>query len=220
MNTKTRIVHWIPRVAVSLAVLAAVGLVYFVKQWLDEDTVGAKKMVQQITLLTPPPPPPPPPPPKVEEPPPEVVEKVEVPESQPEPEPLPEQADTPPGDQLGLDAEGGAGGDAFGLLGNSGGRALLGGSGGSAEAWYRRALGMELQAIINEDEALRKHNTARVKLKLWIEGGRVQRVELLNSTGDKEWDRHLKSVVTGSRLETPPPAGIEQPVHLQITARS
>lgn len=218
MNTKARVVRWIPRVAVSLAVVAAVSLVYFVKQWLGDDTATAKKMVQQITLLTPPPPPPPPP--KVEEPPPEVVEKVEVPKLEPEPEPLPEQADTPPGDQLGLDAEGGAGGDAFGLIGNSGGRALLGGSGGSAEAWYRRALGMELQAIINEDEALRKRNTARVKLKLWIEGGRVQRVELLNSTGDKEWDRHLKSVVMGSRLETPPPAGIEQPVHLQITSRS
>lgn len=219
MSTKTRVVRWIPRVAVSLAIVAAVSLVYFVKQWLGEDAAPAKKMVQQITLLTPPPPPPPPP--KVEEPPPpEVEEKVEVPKPEPEPEPLPEQADRPAGDQLGLDAEGGAGGDAFGLIGNSGGRALLGGNGGSAEAWYRRALGMELQAVVNEDEALRKHNAARVMLQIWIEDGRVQRVELLNSTGDKEWDRRLKSVVTGWRLQTPMPAGIEQPVHLQITSRS
>lgn len=218
MSTKTRVVRWVPRVAVSLAILAAVCLVYFVKQWLGEDNAPTKKMVQQITLLTPPPPPPPPP--TVEEPPPpQVEEKIETPKPEPEPEPMPEQTDTPAGEQLGLDAEGGAGGDAFGLVGNSGGRALLGG-GGNTEAWYKRALSMELQALVNEDDTLRKHNAARVKLKLWIEGDHVQRVELLSSTGDKEWDRRLKSAVMGFQLKTPMPAGIEQPVHLQITSRS
>lgn len=219
MNTNKRMLRWLPRIAVPLALCIAVGLVYILKNWLGADDAPAKKMVQQITLLTPPPPPPPPP--KEEEPPPpEIEEKVEVPQPEPEPEPMPEQADTPAGDQLGLDAEGGAGGDAFGLSGNKGGRALLGGSGGSSEAWYKRALGMELQALINDDEALRKHSAARVKLKLWIDQGRVQRAELLTSTGDKEWDRKLKTVITGCQLQTPMPAGIEQPVHLQITSRS
>ena len=155
-----------------------------------------------------------------EPPPPQVEEKIETPKPEPEPEPMPEQADTPAGDQLGLDAEAGNGGDAFGLAGNSGGRALLGGGGGSTEAWYKRALGMELQALVNDDEALRRHKATRVKLKLWIEDSHVQRVELLSSTGDQEWDRRLKSVVLGCRLQTPMPSRIEQPVHLQITSRS
>lgn len=217
MSTRTRIVRWLPRIAVTLAICIAVSLVYFLKQWLGEENAPAKKMAQQITLLTPPPPPPPP---KEEEPPPpEIEEKVEIPEEQPEPEPMPEQSEAPPGEDLGVDAEGGAGGDEFGLVGKQGGRALLGGSGGSTEAWYKRALGMELQSLINEEEALRTTNVARVKLKLWIDEGRVQRVELLSSTGDKEWDRQLKRVVMGSHLQTPMPAGVEQPVHLQISSR-
>lgn len=219
VSTKTRIVRWIPRLAVTLAICAAVGLVYLVQQMLEQDAAPAKKMVQQITLLTPPPPPPPPP--KEEEPPPpQVEEKVELPEPEPMPEEMPEPAEAPPGDQLGLDAEAAAGGDGFGLVGNSGGRALLGGSGGSAESWYKRMLGMELQALLNEHEDLRARNVARLKLKLWIEAGRVQRVELLTSTGDGEWDRTLKSIFMGSRLQTPMPTGIAQPVHLQITSQS
>jgi protein TonB len=132
---------------------------------------------------------------------------------------MPEQADQPPSDQLGLDAEGSAGSDAFGLAGNKGGRALLSG-GGSAEAWYKRMLGQELQALINDHDELRKRAFSSLRVKIWIDAGRIQRVELLTPSGDKEWDRKLKTVFMNERLQTPPPPGIEQPVRLQISSRS
>ncbi|WP_052700215.1 hypothetical protein [Methylocucumis oryzae] len=79
----------------------------------------------------------PPPPPKVEKPPePEVKNEVEQPEPEPE-EPLPDVADEPPPGDLGLDAEGTAGSDGFGLAARKGGRGLLGGGGGGDPyAWY------------------------------------------------------------------------------------
>lgn len=219
MSTKTRFVRWIPGVAITLAVMLAVGLVYYLKTWLGEDTVQAKKLVQQITLLTPPPPPPPP---KVDEPPPpEVEEKVELPEPEPLPEDLPEQADeAPPGEQLGLDAEGGAGGDGFGLTGNKGGRALLGGNGGGAEAWYKRMLGQELQSLLNGHDAVRKRRYSAI-VNLWLDaGGRIERVELMKSTGDKELDRALKTALADiERVRQPPPTGTEQPVRLRVVSR-
>lgn len=217
MSIKIRILRWIPRVAIALALVLAVGLVYSLKQWLGDDATRSKKLVQQISLIAPPPPPP-----KVEEPPPpEDQEKVELPKPEPVPEDLPDQPDEmPPGDQLGLDAEGGAGGDAFGLAGNKGGHALLGGGGGSAEIWYKRMLAQELQSLVNDREELRKRRFSALNLKVWIDAGRIQRVELLTSSGDKEWDHHLKSALLNERLQTLPPAGIEQPVRLQISSRS
>lgn len=219
MSTKTRIVRWIPGVVIGLALMLAVGVVYYVKQWLGGDGAPTKKMVQQITLIAPPPPPPPP---KVEEPPPpQVEEKVDLPKPEPVPEDMPEQPDQlPPSDQLGLDADGAAGGDAFGLVGNRGGHALLGGEGGSAEIWYKRMLGQELQSLINDHEDLRKRSFAALNLKLWIDDGHIRRVELLSTSGDKAWDRRLKQAFLNERLQTPQPSGIAQPVRLQISSRS
>lgn len=220
MSTKTRIARWFPAAMIALALLVAVGLVYYLKQWLGSDTTQTKKLVQQITLIKPPPPPPPPP--KVEQPPPpQVEEKVEVPKPEPVPEDMPDQPDEmPPSDQLGLDAEGGAGGDAFGLVGHRGGHALLGGGGGSAEVWYKRMLGQELQGLVNDHDELRKRAFSALRLKLWIDGGRIRRVELLTTSGDKAWDHRLKAALLNEHLQTPEPAGIEQPVRLQISSRS
>ena len=71
--------------------------------------------------------PPPPPPPKIEEPPPPPPpEEVKL----PDPEPVADAPDVPdmPG-PLGLDADGVAGSDAFGLVGRHGGNDLIGGDG-------------------------------------------------------------------------------------------
>jgi hypothetical protein len=216
VSTKTRIVRWIPRVTVTLALIAAMGLVYYARQWLAGDTVQTKKLIQQISLIAPPPPPPP----KVEEPPPPAPEeKVDLPKPEPVPEDLPDQPDDmSPSDQLGLDAEGGAGGDAFGLVGNRGGHALLGG--GSTELWYKRMLGQELKALVNDNEELRKRRFAGLRLNIWIEDGCIRRVKLLSTSGDKVWDRRLEAALLNERLQTPPPEGIGQPVRLEISSQS
>ncbi|MEQ8663662.1 MAG: TonB-dependent receptor, partial [Gammaproteobacteria bacterium] len=105
--------------------------------------------VQQISIVQPPPPPPPPP--QVEEPPPPEMEEVEVPE--PEPEPIADDApaDEPlPGDDLGLDADGVAGADGFGLKARKGGRALIGG--GDRNKWYAGVIQTDLQALLADIE--------------------------------------------------------------------
>ena len=117
--------------AAVLLTVFAIG-VYFAFGALKGSKAPEPPKVQEISLIQPPPPPPPPP--KLEEPPPpeQVME-----EPPPEPEPIAEEApadEAPPGDELGLDADGTAGSDGFGLRGKKGGRGLIGG--GDRNRWY------------------------------------------------------------------------------------
>src|SRR5215831_16348542 len=127
----------LPLVIIGCAVaVVGLGAVLVVRHIITADVPAPKKLVQEIKVIRPPPPeqlpPPPPPPPE---------EKVEVNDPPPEPDPVANN-EPPPGD-LGLDAEGGAGSDGFGLVGRKGGRDLLG-SGGSAFAWYAGLLKNEI----------------------------------------------------------------------------
>src|SRR5215470_7935612 len=108
------------------------GAVALVRGFLNSAPPQSKKVVQEIHVIRPPPPPPdlpPPPPPPPEE---------EVKLKEPPPEPTPTN-DPPPGEQLGLDAQGAAGSDGFGLAARPGGRDLLA-SGNSAYVWYAGVL--------------------------------------------------------------------------------
>src|SRR5208337_4716971 len=86
------------------------------------------RQTQTVTLIRPPPPPidQPPPPPPPDRP------KEEIAQNEPEPSPSDDSAPSP---QLGLDAEGTAGGDSFGLAARKGGHDLVG-SGGAVFGWY------------------------------------------------------------------------------------
>src|SRR5512134_2417325 len=102
-------------------VLGAVGLGIVAgaaRAILSDKPAPAKMVVQEVKILRAPPPPPP------EEPPPPPPEEVDVPEPEPQPEPTP--SDEPPPGELGLDAEGAAGSDGFGLAARPGGRDLVG----------------------------------------------------------------------------------------------
>jgi len=137
MSRKWHYRRYLPAIIGAVIVLSVAGLVsWMIVSFMDSGGAPPKKTVQEITLLAPPPPPPPPP--KIEEPPPEpeIEEEVEVPEPETLEE-LPDPGDQPPpGDALGVDADGGAGSDGFGLVGRKGGRSLL--SGG--HAWYAKQL--------------------------------------------------------------------------------
>ncbi|MBS1212186.1 MAG: TonB-dependent receptor, partial [Proteobacteria bacterium] len=143
MNKKHLFIRYLP-VAVGIVLVIAIGIGVYLLQDLFEKPVQTKKQIQQITVIQPPPPPPPPPEQKPPEPEPE-PEKIEEPEPEPEPE-QPEANEEPPGEDLGVDADGGAGSDAFGLVGKKGGRGLIGGGGGNAMIWY----GQQLQREISE----------------------------------------------------------------------
>lgn len=213
-DNKNKLRRFVPAIAgvVFVGVIATVAVV-FVRDMLN-NTTPPKKSVQQITLLQPPPPPPP----KVEQPPEQKVEEVKL--DEPEPEPVPDDSNEPaPGEDLAVDADGGAGGDGFGLLGKKGGRSLIG-SGGSAFGWFATQVQSDVQDMLNNREDIRKKRYA-VKVNLWLEpDGSVRNVEMIGSSGNAELDRSLRVALKQiTQLKTRPPEDLPQPIRLRIASR-
>lgn len=212
--------HWrvyVPRIVG--AVLAAIAVFFIVKTimgFIDNKPAKREKKIQTISLMKPPPPPPPPP--KVEKPPePEIKEKIVEPD--PEPEPIPDTPDEAPARDLGLDAEGTAGSDGFGLTARKGGNGLFGG-GGNPFAYYGGLVKNDIVNLLNNrDELRRKAYTAIVKV--WLKpDGTVERIELSKGSNDAEIDDILnRSLDKLKKVAEPPPPGMQQPIKLKITSR-
>ncbi len=200
-------------------VTAAVLVLGFfaVREFLSSPPPQRQKVVQEIALVRPPPPPPEPeePPP----PPPEIEEEVDVPEPTEEPD-QPPSDEPPPSDLLGLDADGGAGSDAFGLVGNRGGRGLIAGGGGSRFRWYAGVLRQALAAHLSEYDAIRSRNY-KVTVLIWLtDAGEVRDVALDGSTGEPELDIAIENALANlTDVGGRPPRGLPQPVTLQIVSR-
>lgn len=215
MNKRRRWIRYLPGIAlVTLSCLIGAA-VFFMKGFFDKP-VQRKRVIQQISLIKPPPPPPPkeePPPP------PEPEEKVEIPEPEEIPEELPEMADEPPAGDLGLDAEGGAGSDSFGLVGHKGGRGLL--SGGSPFAWYASLLQRTIQDELMKQDRFRKHAFS-VLVRLWVNhDGHVSRVKVSGSTGDPKVDEMLNQTLSHLKVvDQTPPLEMPQPIILRIKNRT
>lgn len=189
---------------------------YFALRGLGGSGPPEPPKVQQISLIQPPPPPPPPP--QLEEPPPE--EQVDIPEPEPEPEPVADEADAdepPPGEDLGLDADGVAGADGFGLRARKGGRGLIGG--GDRNRWYVGVVQRDLQELLATNDDARGARYA-VTVKLWITAeGNVDRFELSDSTGNDKADAALRELLGGMHFRDPPPADMPQPLKWRLSAR-
>jgi protein TonB len=212
--SKRRFLRLLPVICGVLFTVATGGAAaYFIKQFMDSPPPPPKQLVQQVRLIRPPPPPevePPPPPPELEE------EEV-----LPEPEPAPDTpSDEPPPSQLlGLDAEGVAGADGFGLAANKGGRGLLA-SGGDRYAWYAGVLKEDLLAFLSDHRDLRSRAYS-INVRLWLASdGAVERVALAGSTGDRELDRTLELLLADiDRVAEAPPGDLPQPVQIRIVSR-
>lgn len=192
----------------------------FVRSMLNSDSPVKKPVIQQISLLRPPPPPPP----KPEEKPPEPeIKKEEVKIDQPQPEPeTPQQAkdDTPAGKDLGVDADGGAGADGFGLIGKKGGRDLFGGGGGKFSG-YTGLLKQRIQEALAKDKRLRNGDYKAI-VKVWLKhDGSLDHFELTGSSGNPETDAAIKVALTAMPpLRDMPPDDMPQPVKLRISSRT
>lgn len=215
---------WVRWGGAALALVVAVLLVLWLRDVLLSGKPSKPMKLQQITLIRPPPPPPKPP---EEKPPvPEVKDEVKIDEPQPTPEP--QQADAPPpGPDLGVDAEGSGDGDGFGLVGKKGGADLIGsGSGkGNPWAWYdalvNDAVNSAFQAALAREKALKNKNY-KVIVKVWLDsGGKVDRAQIVDSTGDARADDVLKEALNGMRaLREGPPADMPQPMKIRVTSRA
>jgi periplasmic protein TonB len=213
-KTKTLRVY-LPWIIGILVLLGAIALITHFISKMENKPEKRERKIQTVTLA--PPPPPPPPPPKIERPPePEPEQKLE---EQAEPEKLPDVPDEAPPRDLGLDAEGTAGSDGFGLAARKGGKGLFGGGGGNPFAWYGNLVKNDLVSMLSEKDALRRKGYTAI-LKLWVEAdGSIQRFELAKGSNDKDIDELLQRVIAQYRkISEPPPPGMEQPIKLKITS--
>jgi periplasmic protein TonB len=198
-----------------ITTIVGVGSFALIRNFVTNGAPQPKQVVEQIQLIRPPPPPPPteqPPPP----PPPE--EKVNIPDPQQQPDPTPSN-EPPPAANLGLDAEGGAGGDAFGLVGNKGGRDITA-TGGSAFAWYAGLLRDEILSELNQDKNIR-NGQYRVTLRAWLkDDGSVARMEILHGSGDAQRDRAIEGALQHvKRVSQARPSGMPDVISFEIVAR-
>jgi len=210
------------------------GIAFLVSLMLGSVKTRPKEKIQVVKLLKPPPPPEQKPPePEV----PKEVPKQQVMEDVPQPQDTPQndqpQDNTPAGEDLGVDAEGGAGSDGFGLVGKKGGRGItLGGGGGGLSnasllakyGWYTKKVEKELwqrvKLILDKDGGIPKgKHSATVRLVL-NGTGMVTRFELVGSSGNNKIDEALKSALSALKVSEPKPDGMPSGLTLKVSSQS
>ena len=208
-------------------VLFTVGVIWLVKDFISNAEPPEKTKVQRISLVKPPPPKPeekPPEPEKMEQPPKQDDVQMDAPSTPDQPK----DEGPPPGEQLGLDADGSGSGDGFGLAARKGGRDIttLGSGGPKGNPWGRydallnEAVSSAFQQALAREKALKGKNY-KVIVKVWIDSsGKVTRAALVDSTGDSQADEVLKEALRNMRtLRESPPADMPQPVKIRVTSR-
>ncbi|MBT8341176.1 MAG: TonB C-terminal domain-containing protein, partial [Desulfatitalea sp.] len=140
-----------------------------------------------------------------------------------------DQADeAPPGEDLGLDADGTAGSDAFGLRANKGGRALIGGSAGDASimrryAWYTRIIQDELRKRMNrymEENGGISDGDLKALVQIELdELGKIVDFDLARSSGDPKLDDAVLKALHLAEISEPPPLGMPRKIKLKISAK-
>lgn len=219
--------------AARLLVVALIGAAVFgVQRKLMDDGAHPVGRAQRVTLVSSPRPAPAPKP--VEKPPEVRIEKTEIAIRHEAPAQGP-----PPDPHLGVDSAAEGAGDGFGLVAKRGGRDIttLGddrGSGGVAigtpqatpsaaqQFGYVAYAGLVRQRLQNDLQTareLRDRNYASV-VHLWIDaGGRIERVELQQSSGFADVDLALRRAFTALPRLPEPPTGLPQPLRLRVTSR-
>ncbi len=209
--------HWrtyLPLIIGGLILLGAIGLIVYFISTMEDKPKKKERAIQAVTLT------PPPPPPKVEPPPPQEPEQKIEEQVEPEPEKLPDVPDEAPARDLGLDAEGTAGSDNFGLAARKGGNGLFGGGGGNPFAWYGNLIKNDIMGILAEKDDLRRKGYTAI-LKLWVEtDGTIKKIELARGSNDAAIDDLLiKTISKYQKINESPPPGMEQPIKLKITSK-
>jgi len=226
-------------VSVTLVVCILAGAVYGISSLLSSPMTEHRKRqtVQTVTLLKPPPPPPP----KVKEkePEPEVKKEVmqnDVQTAQPQDAKDEPAGDDKPeaGDQLGVDATGGAGSDGFGLVGKKGGRSIveLGTGTGSGSrggglmgkyAWYTSMIQEEIKKRVRkrleDGGGIPKGKMQAVVRIVMDEKGNIREMEVVGSSGNHRMDEAVRETLAATRIQEPPPDGMPRSMKLRITAQ-
>ena len=193
-------------------ILLLLGFMWFAREMLGAKTGKTTRTVQQVQIIRPPPPPPP------DQPPPPPPEKSPEPIPKDQPDPTPEQQpDQAPDQPLGLDAEGSAGGDAFGLAARRGGGDLIGGTGTAPFAWYTNRLRDAIKDRLSAAPCTKSAKGSLSTRVLLAADGHIKEIKLTAGTGnarlDECFDKELASIGT---LGDAPPPGMPQQVNLRV----
>jgi outer membrane biosynthesis protein TonB len=201
---------------VVFAILLTLGFVWFVRTMMTAKTGKQQRQVQVVQVIRPPPPPPPP-----DEPPPPPPEKTEQALPKDEPEPAPDNTPAPADQPLGIEADGSAGSDAFGLAARSGGSDLVGGTGSAPFAWYTNRIADSIRERLSSVACAK---SAKGSLSLHITmaaDGKIKQVQLASTTGNHQVDQCIDSALTSMPpMADPPPLGMPEQVNVKIVSRS
>jgi periplasmic protein TonB len=202
-------------VGAMFTILLILGFSWFVRTMMIAKTGKPDRQVQMVQIIRPPPPPPPEPPPPP--PPPEKTEQA-LPKDEPEPTPDPQQA--PANEPLGVDADGSAGGDAFGLAARRGGSDLVGGTGSSPFGWYEKRIADTIRERLS-GIACAKAAKGSLSLHLVLDAdGKFRQVQLATTTGNRQVDQCIDSALTSMpAMGDPPPPGMPAQVNIKIVSR-
>jgi protein TonB len=213
---------WRRYMVAAAVVLVFVSAAYGMYRLVNGEPSPRKRVIEVMALKLVPPPPPPPPKEEPPPPPPKIVQRIEPP-----PTPDMPQDDAPPADApIGLDAQGGAGSDAFGLAAKPGGTPLrLGGGGGGGGGTgvnytgYGNMMRLQIESQLNRDS---KINTGKYEgiARVWLSSiGKVERVQVQLSTGNTQLGTLIEqSIGTMPPMTQAPPKEMPQPVILHIVA--
>lgn len=221
MNSEIAMKPWVSNALLGLGgMLLLAGAAWGIKLLISDTGKGPKSRTQVIAVLRQQPPPPPP---KLAEKPPEIKkEEVNL------PTPEPKAADEPPPAQnLGVDAAGNGAGDSFGLEGRKGGRDITtigevgNGAGSRAKfAFFTNMVQAHLQEELSRNQKLRSADY-KAMIRIWFgANGKVDRAELMGSTGNTDIDRTLTTALAEiSPLSSTPPSDLPQPMKVRLTSR-
>lgn len=217
----------------ALLLILACGFAFAIKVLIRDDGSHKRRVIQDICIVRQPPPPPAQ---KIKPPEPEVVKQEEFVEPEAKQEDTPDQADQSQDDgakdeNLGLDAAGGTGSDAFGLMAQKGGRSLIdggplviGGGFGDASmmkkyAWYTRKIETEIRQrlLLHENNLPSDNHHVLIKITLDDKGG-ITEYLIYDPSGDDRLDEAVKLAMEQTRsISEPPPAGMPRTLKLRIS---
>lgn len=231
-HKKTSYQNWLVPGVIGLVFLAFIG--FMVKVFLSPDGPRHKEKISTVTLLKPPP--------DVKEKPPEpqiqkeapketIVTPNEAPQPQNQAQDQPQDDGPPAGSDLGVDAEGGAGSDGFGLVGKKGGRAItLGGGGGgglgrlsllSKYGGYSQKMTEDIRKkvfkVIDQNGGVPKGKYQTVVHVTLDDKGKVLKYRIVGTSGNPKLDEAFKVTLNDIKISTPPPEGMPLSMTLKIT---
>jgi len=219
---------------IALVVVFLGGASYLIINVLSGDAPRKRDNVATVTLLKPPPV-------QVKEklPEPETVKEIQK-EAMVDPTTGPqnesqnnENDNTPAGENLGVDADGKAGGDSFGLVGKKGGRSILSGDGGggmgrlsllSKFGWYTQIVETEIRKKVmkhlDENGGIPRGKLQAV-VQLSVNSlGEVVKYKIIGSSGNHKMDDAVKQSIGDIKISEPPPDGMPRTMSIRVTSQS